>query len=338
MSWTFARMMELATGYWSSAALNAAVELGVFECLSERPRTASEVAGHLGLSPRTTADLLGVLRGLGLLEEEGGRYSIASGVARFLRADGECCLLDALRFNRDLYHVWGRLPDALRSGTAAVPPQAHLGEDAERTRRFVQGMHSRALAMMEAVVPVIRVPTQGVLLDLGSGPGTFSRRLAELHPSLRVTLFDLPAVLDIARELSRASPAADRLAYHAGDYRRDPLPHPVDAILFCGALHQETETSALDVFGRAREALRPGGTLTVIDLMLDADRSQPVFAALFSLNMKLFNPESGVFEVPRVAALLEKAGLRVDQTRALANLPYRAVTAIRGPADPLPHA
>ncbi len=320
--------MDLATGYWPAAALIAAVDLGVFERLASRSRTAEELATDMGASPRMLADLLRALAGLGLLTKKGDRYSIARVFAPFLRSDGERCLLDALRFNRDLYAVWGRLSDALRRGESVIPPGAHLGGDPERTRRFILGMHSRAMGLAEAILPAVRVPPKGTLLDLGSGPGTFTRLLAEQRKGLRVIQFDLPPVLEVARELARRSPAADRIEYYAGDYRRDSLPSDVDAILFCGALHQETEASAADLFRRARAAMRPDGVLTVIDLMLDSDGVQPVFAALFSLNMKLFNPAAGVFETSRVSVLLKRAGFYKIITRPLPHLPYRAVSGI----------
>ncbi len=326
MAWTMPQLMDLATGYWRSAALSAGVELGIFERLTESPASAEDLARRLGSAPRQTAELLHALCGLGLLEERGGAFAIAPDAASFLRADSPTSLLEALRFNRDLYPVWGALAESVRRGAPAVPPAAHLGGDPDRTRRFVLGMHSRATALADAFLPAIEAPHGATLLDVGSGPGTFSRQWAERRPDARVIQFDLPPVLEVARELTRGSPAAERIAFHPGDYRRDALPS-ADAALFCGALHQETEASASALFAKLRAALRPGGPLVVIDLMLEAGRARPVFATLFSLNMMLFNPAAGVFEAARVVELLAAVGFRAPRHRPIPGLPYGAVVA-----------
>ena len=57
---TFAQLSDLATGYWKAAALNAAVQLRLFEQL---PKTAQDYE----------ADLLDALAGMGLVEKTGDR-------------------------------------------------------------------------------------------------------------------------------------------------------------------------------------------------------------------------------------------------------------------------
>lgn len=326
MSWTLQRLMDLATGYWGAAVLNAAVELGVFESLTAQPMTSDALARAVGAAPRQTVALLRALTGLGLLVESDGRFAIAPEVSPWLRTDSPTCLIEALRFNCDLYPVWAALAGSVRRGAPAVPPAAHLGGDPARTRRFAMGMHSRATALAPAFLPYIALPDRGPLLDVGAGPGTFSRLLAERQTDLRVIQLDLPPVLEVARELAQASPAADRIAFEPADYRRDPLP-AAGAVLFCGALHQETSESAPALFRRMRAALPKDGTLTVIDLMVESDGAHPAFAALFSLNMMLFNPNAGVFGVEATQLLLREVGFRDVAAQAIPDLPYYAVTA-----------
>ncbi len=327
MAWTMEDVMELSTGYWRAGALIAAVELDVFPALAEKgPATANELAKRIRASERHVAGLLTALAGLNLLRLEAGRFSLDPGAAPFLAPDGPMCLLDSLRFNADLYALWGRLADTVRGGKPAIPPGAHLGFDPERTRRFVHGMHSRAKGLAPALLPALEIPAEGNLLDVASGPGTFSRLLAEARPALEATQMDLPPVLNIARELTAESPAAERIRFLPGDYRKDSMGGPYDTALFCGALHQESEADGRAVIGRIAEALRPGGRLIVADLMLDGDTPEPAFAALFALTMMLTSPSGGVHSTRAVAAMLRAAGLEDIVVRAPEGLPYRVVS------------
>ncbi len=320
------RLMELATGYWASAALGAAVELDVFGAL-KAPATAADVAARRSSDARAMEELLDTLVALGLLSRAGDRYELHPDTASLLDPDSPACLLDALRFNLDLYPLWGRLAETVRTGKPALPPRTHLGTDPVRTRRFAMGMHSRALGLAPALLPALELAGVRRLLDVGAGPGTFSRRLAEREPGLTVLQLDLPGVLAVARELAATSPAAARLEFHDADYRADPLPAGADAILYCGALHQENPETARALFEKFFRALPPGGWVCVVDLMLRDAHEGPPFVHLFSLNMLLTSPFGRVFAASEAAALLRAAGFADLQTHPAPGIPY---TVIRG--------
>ncbi len=327
MNWTMEKLMELATGYWRAGALIAAVDLDLFAALDDDGTTAAEVAERLDVSQRHVAALLTALAGLKILRVREGRFSLDDGAAPFLAPGGAMCLLDSLRFNADLYALWGRLSGTVRSGRPAIPPGAHLGTDPQRTRVFVRGMHSRALALAPMLLPAFNVPEQGRLLDVASGPGTFSRILAEKYQGLEVTQMDLPGVLEVARELTQASPASGRIRFYPGDYHKDDMCGNFDAALFCGALHQESPEAARPVLRRILSALRPGGRLVVADLMLDGDQPEPAFSALFALTMMLTSPSGGVYSTHAAREMLCAAGLDdVTVSAPGGELPYRVVS------------
>ena len=328
--WTVAELMDLATGYWPAAALSTAVELGIFEALSAGMKSPADVAGRCAASEEHVTDLMDALAATGLLRREGGGYAFDPGAARFLDPSSPTCMIEALRMNLDLYPLWGRLAATVREGRPALPPGAHLGDDPARTRRFVLAMHGRALGMAAEMLPALDPgPDATTLLDVGAGPGTFSRLLAENRPGMRVTHLDLPPVQAIARELASSSRAAGRIDYRPGDYRADDYGGPYDAVLYCGALHQENRESALGVFDRIRRALRPGGVVRVVDLMREPGRAEPAFACLFSLTMRLTSPFGRVFDAGEVAVLLIEAGFVCPQVCAVAGIPYHCVTASR---------
>lgn len=339
------QLMDLATGYWRAGAIHAAVSLGLFEALAEAeapaPADADALAARLEVDGRCLAALCDALAGLDLLDKRGDRYAIAEAYRPLLDPAGDRCMIDALRFNIDLYPLWSKLPEMVRQGGPIVPPRAHLGEDLDRTRRFVMGMHSRALALGPTILADViergDLADCRSLLDVGCGPGTFGRALAKRHPRLRLTLFDLPPVVATARELTEATDLDERVDHVAGDYRRDPLPGGVDAALYCGALHQESPQTAQTLFRRMRDALNPGGRLFVVDMMTHADGTAPAFSALFSITMMLTSPQARVFTVDQAVALLEAAGFDGVHASGRPDSPYFTIAARRPdrhPAEP----
>ncbi len=321
------QLMDLATGYWPAAALQAAIRLDLFPALAGAPRPVDELAPALRADASHLEPLLDALAGLSLLKKGSGGYSLAEGTRPWLDPASPDNLLDALRFNGDLYPLWGNLADCVRQGAPLIPPDAHLGRDPERTARFVRGMHSRARAFAPAITDALDLGGASTLLDIATGSGAFAAALADRHPGLAVTCLDLPAVLDTARDLHAGHPARDRLHWHPADYHSATLPAGFDAVLYCGALHQESQDEARALFRNIADSLTPGGRLFVIDLMTEGDGTQPVFSVLFGLTMALTRPHGHVYHVDAVGDLLQKAGFRDPHTEPIPDTPYHLVSA-----------
>jgi 2-polyprenyl-3-methyl-5-hydroxy-6-metoxy-1,4-benzoquinol methylase len=326
MNWTPDKLTSLATGYWHAAALIGAVELSLFDYL-DRPRSSVELAAKCGVQEALLVSLLDALVSIELLEKADGRYAIAAGAVALLSRSSSTCMVDALRYNADLYRQWGKLAEVVRTGEPAVPQAKQLGMDEAMTRRFVYGMESKARAFVPAIAPMIELEGAQTLLDVGSGPGTLSRTLAERSGRLKVTLLDLPDVLKVAREICTRSPAAPRLDFYPANYRTDSLPGPFDAVVYAGALHQETPASAERLVQRLFETLRPGGHVYIVDLMLDDSRTAPTFSALFQITMMLIQPAARVFSRAEIVDVLERAGFGSIVARQPDSSPYRLVAA-----------
>lgn len=311
---TFTELSDIATGYWKAATLNAAVDLKLFEQL---PKKAEGFE----------ADLLDALAGMGLVvKSPDGTYAIAPDCQAFLSPQSPACMLGALRYNIDLYPIWGRLAQTIRTSQPAVPPHNHLGDDPAATRRFAMGMESRAAGLAPELIPALG-ELKGTLLDLACGAGTFSRKLVERHAELTATLFDLPGVLAVAQDLATAAQLTDRLQFLAGDYRKDTLPSGFDFVLYSGALHQENPESALDLFRAIHTAVKPGGTAFIFDMMTDETGTKPLFARLFSLNMRLTSERGRVFTTKQAEELLRTAGFQEVTATFMPTIPYALLRA-----------
>ncbi len=110
------------------------------------------------------------------------------------------------------------------------------------------------------VLRALDVSGCGDLVEVGCGPGAFTRRLAEAMPDLRV------AGLDASMELlDRGCAGPDRYPAIGGDARALPLrDHSVGGVLMRYVLQHVSAPEA--VLGEARRILRPGGALYVVEV------------------------------------------------------------------------
>ena len=300
---------NLASAFYGSAVLFAASDLGIFSEVSRRGAVrAEEVASALGLSERGVTFLMNACVALQLLEKDEATYRNTPDAEAFLASGGMGGLSGAIRYNRDVYPVWQKLPEFVRSGEPVERPEVHLGGSQDRTTTFVMSMHGRALAMGPAIVPRLQLNGCRRLLDVGGGPGTFSVLISRACPDAHCTVLDLPEVASIASGLIQQQHASERVTTLAGDYHMTPFPRENDAILFFGMLHQESPDSIRDLLKRAWDALEPGGTVHVLDMMTDETHAAPAFSALFAVNMALTSRHGWVFSSTELQTWVEEAG------------------------------
>ena len=328
---TIPGIIDLASAYYGSAVLFAALEADVFTAV----QTAGADATSEALAQRTNSNargmrlLLDACVALGLLTKTGGTYANTQASALTLVSGAPHDLTRAIRYNRDVYPAWGRATELVRTGNPVEAPEIHLGEDPERTRGFVMSMHGRALGIGRAVVPLLDMTGCRSLLDLAGGPGTYAVLLAQANPGLSCVTMDLPAVSRVAAELVAASDVANRVTCRPGDYHTDTYDAAAyDAVTIFGALHQESPTQIVSILTRAHAALRPGGKIFVLDMMTDATHTRPAFSALFAVNMALTTANGWVFSDEELKGWLAEAGFTNAHTRPVPPpMPHWLVTA-----------
>ncbi|MCS7049882.1 MAG: methyltransferase, partial [Verrucomicrobiae bacterium] len=77
-------------------------------------------------------------------------------------------------------------------------------------------------------------------------------------------------------------------------------------------------------------ALQPGGRIIISDMMLDESGTQPLFSALFSLQMLLTSHGGATFPEPQLRQWLSDAGFTDLRTTSLSpRLPYTIVTGFK---------
>jgi demethylspheroidene O-methyltransferase len=119
------------------------------------------------------------------------------------------------------------------------------------------------------------------LLDVGGGSGAFLIAAGTHAAALRLTLFDLPAVAEIARGVLAASPVAERVTVVGGDFTAESLPEGADVVSLVRVLHDHDDDIALALLRAIRRVLPPGGTLLIAEPMAGTPGAEPVGAAYF---------------------------------------------------------
>jgi 2-polyprenyl-3-methyl-5-hydroxy-6-metoxy-1,4-benzoquinol methylase len=324
-----AHIMQVGMGFWPSKAVLSAVELGLFTTLGSGALTGRELAERLELRSRAVYDFLDGLVALRLLEREGrgeeARYRNTPETAAFLDATSPTYIGGVLEMcNARLYGFWGGLTEALRTGSPQneVKHTGHsmfeeLYRDPDRLEQFMRAMSGTQLGNFHVLAEKFDFARYQSVCDVGGATGQLSITLAQRHPHLRCTTFDLPVVEPIALRTIKEAGVEDRVTAVSGDFFADSLPK-ADVVTMGNILHDWNLERKLQLIRAAFEALPPGGAFIVIENLIDDDRKENVFGLMMSLNMLIEFGDAFDFTGADLRAWCKDVGFRTVEVLPLA--------------------
>ncbi len=204
----------------------------------------------------------------------------------------------------------------MRTGRAAQ--QINLEQDGVPFfLKFVEDIfpiHYPAAQRLAEVLGISKVTAPISVLDLAAGSGVWSVALAQQSPHVRVTAVDWPGVIPTTRKVTARLGVADRFQFVAGDLLEASFGSG-HAIATAGhILHSEGEARSRLLLKKAFDALAPDGTIAIAEILVDANRTSPLPALIFALNMLVNSEHGNTFSLGEISAWLSDAGFENVRT------------------------
>lgn len=311
-------------------AAGAGARLGVFDALADGERSPADLAAAIGAAPHTLGLLADVLVSAGYLTRSATGYANSASTTKWLRRGAPGSYLPTLMLWQDLlFDLWDDLERTVRDGRPAVDFYQWLEERPDKARDFQQMLGTLASWLSEEVVELVDVPEGGTsLLDVAGGHARYSIAFCQRHPGLRATVVDLPAALVAGKEAVDAAGLADRITLVPVDLFDGGLAQlgtGHDVALVFNFLHGNDTARNAESLAAVNAALRPGGTVAVLEQLTGADHdadsvADEAFVRSFSLN--LFHTQGGrLHDRAELDALLADAGFTPPAWHELRRMP-----------------
>ncbi len=292
------RLRELWGGFRSARVLITANNFSIFDLLKE-PQTARSVSEKLKTDLRATEILLDALTGLNLLRKSGNEYKNLPISNRFLLKGSKYYQGDMIRHADYLWKNWSELDEVMKTGKPA--------QRARDYEKFILGMHNLATLKIKDVIRSIDFKGVRTALDLGGGPGTYSVGMA--RKGVKVTLFDYPEAISIAKRLI-GKEKIKGVNFISGDFMIDDIGRDYDLIFVSQILHSYSERDNLLILRKCKRALSKKGRVVIQEFYISEDRTHPLWSALFSVNM-LVNTRAGrSYSSNEIRGWLSKTGFK----------------------------
>ena len=328
-------IMRMVQGLQATAILKTAVDLGIFDRISEGTSDASSVAAAIGASERGTRILLDGLAAYGLLETADGAYRLSPLADAYLVSGRPVYLGGSTQIMASdwAWRFWADLPEAVRHGGTvledhAETPGHEFWEIFAPASTGLARPASKALA--ELLAPWAHARDEIDVLDVACGSGLYSLTFAAGQPHARVTLLDWANVLALTQANVERLGLASRTSVIEGDVFTVPLGGPYDLVVASHIFHHFSEDRCVELLERLAGALKPDGRLAINEFTALSDRPEedPV-PYLFSVLMLAWTREGEAYPVSTYRRLLDAAGFGTPEIHQSPGMTTRFVIADR---------
>jgi len=310
------QMMQLLwPGAIAVQAVHVAAKYALADLLAGGPKGIEELADATHTHGSSLGRLLRALASLGIFTEDtAGRYR-QTALSDTLRSDHPesirpfAMMLGAHFFWKPI----GALEETVRAGEPSfericgAPFFDYLAGHSDDAAVFNAAMSSSP-AHLAAIVGAYDFSRFERIVDVGGGHGLLLAAILSANPRLRGVLYDLPSVVAGASAL-RQEPISQQCEIIGGDFFHE-VPAGADAYLLKGVIHDWNDEAALNILNNCRRAIRPDGTLLLVDHVLK--RSTDPAKALMDLLMLVLTSGRERTE-SEFRSLLEEAGFSMAQ-------------------------
>lgn len=267
-------MMQILNGIHIAGAVSCLARLGIPDMVEERPKSAEELAGHVGAEPHALYRLMRATASIGVLAEgPDGKFS-QTPMSDVLRSDTNPSLRAmAIMVSREWHSLgWSRLEYCVRTGKQALdeiygmPTFEYFRQNPEEARIFNDAMTGISSIDSSAVAGAYDFAGIGSIVDVGGGHGLLLATILEKCAQMNGTLYDLEHVISGASDGPLRS-MTDRCTLTAGDMFTS-VPAGADAYIMKHIIHDWQDEQCVEILKNCRKSVNPGGKLLVVDAVI----------------------------------------------------------------------
>jgi ubiquinone/menaquinone biosynthesis C-methylase UbiE len=265
---------RMITGYWLSQSIYAAAKFGIADLLKNGPLPIDELAQKTSTNPDALYRLLRALASVGIFAEGPPRQFSLTPLAAPLQAgvpDSKRAL--ALMSGDEQFQAWTEILYSIQTGKKAFdkvfgkPIFDYLGEHLDKAQVFdaaMVGIHGRESAAVHSAYDFSGINT---IVDIGGGNGSQLIALLQANPKMRGILFDLPHVVERAKEPVAAAGLAGRCELVAGSFF-ESVPAGADAYFMRHIIHDWEDEKSLTILRNCHRAMPENGRLLIVESVI----------------------------------------------------------------------
>jgi O-methyltransferase domain/Dimerisation domain len=321
--------VDTAFAYQKTAAIKAAIGVGLFTAIGTESKTAAEIAKAIGASPKGIRILCDFLTVQGFLKKLGDRYESTAATQVFLDAKSPTYMGGVVEFMAS--------PEIMRS--FLEDPTSYVRNGGAIGSSTLDPNHPSWVTFAKAMVPFMAPLAQAAaeqvaswsppprkVLDIAAGHGMFGIAIGKVIPQAEIVGVDWEPVLAIAKENAKKAGIDSRYRTIGGNAFEVNFGSDYDLVLLPNFLHHFDDKTCVGLLKKVKESLSATGKVLAIEFVPNEDRISPYMPACFAFVMLAHTPSGDAYTAAELNRMAIAAGFKGAATRPLANSPESLVS------------
>ena len=321
--------VDTVFAYQKTAAIKAAIGVGLFTAIGNDAKTIEAIAKETGSSPKGIRILCDYLTIQGFLKKLGDRYESTAATQVFLDANSPTYMGGVAEFMAS--------PEIMRS--FLEDPTSYVRNGGAIGSSTLDPNHPSWVTFAKAMVPFMAPLAQAVaeqlancsplprkVLDIAAGHGMFGIAIGKAIPQAEIVGVDWEPVLAVAKENAKKAGIDSRYRTIGGNAFEVNFGSDFDLVLLPNFLHHFDDKTCVGLLKKVKQSLNANGKVLAIEFVPNEDRISPYMPACFAFVMLAHTPNGDAYTAAELNRMAVAAGFKGATTRPLANSPESLVS------------
>lgn len=257
-------MLDVLVAPLQARALIVAERTSVFNALAERGATTADLAKRLALDESCLDLVLRLLSSMGYVKPRAGVWSLSRLGRKHFGAEASHSFAGFVAFGAPQWEWISRLEEVLTTGQGVEMHRSLTGPDWSLYQRAMAEGARDFAAFVARELP-IKDGAQ-LCLDVAGSHGLVGAALCRVHPGLRSVVLERGEAIPEARRLATQAGIDDIVSFRECDLLTEEYGDDADAVILANILHHFSPEVNRGILGRAKRALKPGGSIGLFDI------------------------------------------------------------------------
>jgi O-methyltransferase domain/Dimerisation domain len=284
-------MLQMISGFWLARAIYIAAKLGLADLVKEQAKSAEELALETHTHGPSLYRVLRALASAGIFAEDEEQRFHSTPIAATLQSDtpGSLRYIAMTELGEEHYPAWENVLHSVKTGEIAfdhrfgMPIWEFFATHPENAQIFDNAMAHLTTSVNEAILSSYDFSPFSHVVDVAGGQGGFLIGLLKANPAARGLIYDLPHVIEKAKQSLNRERLEDRCEAIAGDIFQS-VPAGGDAYVLKWIIHDWNDEQSVTILKNCRAAMTMDAKLLLIESVIPPG-NEPAFAKFMDLNM-----------------------------------------------------
>jgi hypothetical protein len=311
-------LLQMINSYRMTQLIYVSAKLGIADLLKDGPRHSDELAKLVGADQRSLYRLLRALASVGIFSEIQPDYFTLTPCGELLRTDIQGSMRAVALMNGEpwTWRTWESFLDTIKTGDPQFARvfgssfYEYLEHQEDAKDIFDSAMTNFSELQDSTLVTGYDFSSIRCLVDIGGGRGKLITSILTANPNLKGILFDLPRVIQDAKQYIAATGLTERCQLIGGSFL-DSIPRGGDTYLLKSTIHMFENEPAIKILKNCREVMPINGKLLLLEMVIPP-KDEPSVSKILDLQMLI---QIGGCERTKeeYQALLEAAGFQLNR-------------------------